>query len=939
MVTIDSSNQPSWGATNSNPSTGGSSNPAPVIAPVPSSPTPQPTPTTDTRTELQKKMGVQLGGTSSGVDKPGEAAAKMQSIGVTSGAAGYLPPGSVESVKASEAHFVETSKAIQGMLQNPDVVFAKGATQRGFELAAIAKSDYNIESIKAQEYLVNPSQEYNTRGITPKPVYVPSPFGTGNAEYDRQYNAQRDAMAQKDVYAAQWWGGLSLQDKIAIGGNTIARSVLSRPIDIIMSGGFDKAQPFSTLAYDTQSGMKANAQKYGFAGGFGMTLAENEALQVGVGEYIAGGVFGVASKFAPTATKILGYGMGAYGVGDIGYKAATGNIRGAAIEGAGFIASIPFMGMGYKAGAEIKLPSFTMPKVITEFPSGFRDIMMSERASLGKDSEYNRIMAKDFDSMSQKDIDYLSSMVHEGMKWDTTGSQKYNDPDFIQSHNRVITEMGLKIPEGKIPISSESPLWFAERGKSDALAFTAKSGGIVIKQDVPLYEQVRALGHEIGHNIAEEGFSPNHRIAESNAMKFERDYIDTYNKLFEETIPKTLQSDISGAPEWYTAALQDSQKRFFKIDIKSEFKIDKITGTIYDPMQAKAWASRQIYNTQPISLEERYGGLGQFGHDITKPKRRVSLTQLLERPKAAEEKPVDTLDLTSLDKYGSYAQPKGDTMGFLTEQQARVKYTGKTIFDVESAKLQSSQESAKGNDYSAMRKALAKQHQEMISDISYSESKLYGYGEQSLTRAQMKGRLDAKYGTKNIQSSILVSDSASQLKNIQSSESKSMLLAGMMPISKSATKSIQESGMVPISLLKSAAISINDVPQESSTRQIPILILRSDLITSPSITSIPLPFPTIPDIYTPYVPIQPPTVKPQPIPEPPRFESPRIPREPTPEIPRKIIFPSLSFADAFPTRKRKKSSRSEYSWIVDNPLPTAKSLFGKLSKPGKIPRI
>jgi hypothetical protein len=204
----------------------------------------------------------------------------------------------------------------------------------------------------------------------------------------------------------------------------------------------------------------------------------------------------------------------------------------------------------------------------------------------------------------------------------------------------------------------------------------------------------------------------------------------------------------------------------------------------------------------------------------------------------------------------------------------------------------------------------------------------------------MKGRLDAKYGTKNIQSSILVSDSASQLKNIQSSESKSMLLAGMMPISKSATKSIQESGMVPISLLKSAAININDVPQESRTRQIPISRLRSDLITSPSITSVSLPFPTMPDIYTPYIPIQPPTFKQQPIPEPPRFESPRIPREPTPEpIQKKIVFPSLSFTDIALSRKRKKSSRPDFGWAVENKLPTARELFGKLSKPGKIPRI
>jgi len=90
------------------------------------------------------------------IDKPGEVTTKLQTIGVTSGVSRQVPPGSVESAKTSEAHFVETSKAIQSMLLNPDVVFAKGATQRGFEIASIAKSNFSPLSIKSREYIENP---------------------------------------------------------------------------------------------------------------------------------------------------------------------------------------------------------------------------------------------------------------------------------------------------------------------------------------------------------------------------------------------------------------------------------------------------------------------------------------------------------------------------------------------------------------------------------------------------------------------------------------------------------------------------------------------------------------------------------------------------------------------------------------------------------------
>lgn len=212
--------------------------------------------------------------------------------------------------------------------------------------------------------LLTPGKQYNFTGtsVSPDPrAWLPDAItGAGifkgfQTQDQFQYPqpgipyAPVTAESMRQNYINSWWAGLSAPEKVLYGAEAIGENLFSMPIDAISARlDFSKVSSLPEMAYNTMTGAQSNYQKRGYAGGFGATLIGNQAFDV-----VAGGLGGgfAIGLLPPKIAAIIGIGMGGAGVYDIGSKVVSGDIKGAATEGAMFAASLPFAMIGTEAGA------------------------------------------------------------------------------------------------------------------------------------------------------------------------------------------------------------------------------------------------------------------------------------------------------------------------------------------------------------------------------------------------------------------------------------------------------------------------------------------------------------------------------------------------------------------------------------------------------------
>ncbi len=182
---------------------------------------------------------------------------------------------------------------------------------------------------------------------SPIDIYHQAGFGVLTPQaYAERYGlpfAFQGTEQQKDVYAKNWWSGLSSMEKIEVGANTFFQNILSGGAKSILEG---KNAFTPTLAYETTKEMSK--------GSFTDVLLKNEALiTIATAEAFGIGLGAISLKY-PTAAKIIGGGAIAIGAGEIGYTAYKGDYQTALAGTLGFALATPFAMQGYGIGRGIK---------------------------------------------------------------------------------------------------------------------------------------------------------------------------------------------------------------------------------------------------------------------------------------------------------------------------------------------------------------------------------------------------------------------------------------------------------------------------------------------------------------------------------------------------------------------------------------------------------
>ncbi len=210
----------------------------------------------------------------------------------------------------------------------------------------------------------------------------------------------------------------------------------------------------------------------------------------------------------------------------------------------------------------------------------------------------------------------------------------------------VFEKMKINISSFKDKIKIVSPEEFQEIRVSSGATYEPKAGafvktvdgkieGIYIRSDMSLQDTTLAyIPHEIGHKVMGLGMNKG-KTGEAAALRFQNEYLKEFNKLYKTKATSELDISKTIKPTEFEQMYLDAQEMSKNLDINLRDEFISKERPRYTDKEYIREKLKDTYRTEPLSLEEQYGGIPTFGHDV---QAKVGLNQLLNRKMTLESR-------------------------------------------------------------------------------------------------------------------------------------------------------------------------------------------------------------------------------------------------------------------------------------------------------------